>query len=76
MDDSTESRYDIIIRKYLITDLGIDMEFSGNIIQCGKLPHQGWEAPMARLNEYDFKTVNGKMRPFKKDSLQKWPNMR
>ena len=72
MDDSTESRYDIIIRKYLITDLRIDMEFSDNIIQCGKVPHQGWEAPMARLNEYDFKTVNGKMRPFFKRVLFKF----
>ena len=33
MDDSTESRYDIILGKYTLATLGLSFEFSGNIIK-------------------------------------------
>ena len=55
MDDSTESRYEIIFGRYLLTALRTDIIFSDDTIVGGVGPHGGFTAPMVDLNGYHFK---------------------
>ena len=39
---SANSRYDMILGRYLLTTLGLDIEFSENIFLGGDGPFKGW----------------------------------
>ena len=69
VDDSTAGRYNMIISRYLLTKLGIDLKFSTNTIQCSKGSYQGCTTPMVNLDYYDFEPINIKMCTFLEGSL-------
>ena len=60
MGNYTESRYEIILGRYLLTDFKIDIKFSGYAIVGGVGLYKGYTAPMANLNYYKFDPSNGK----------------
>ena len=64
VDRSTNSRYNMILGRYLLTDLGLDHKFSENIIiGCGG-PFKGCSAPMVDLSTYYFKPLtDNKVKP-------------
>ena len=61
---STNSRYGIIIGRYLLTALGLDLKFYENIILGGDGPYKGCSAPMVDVSTYDFKPLTeNKVKP-------------
>ena len=56
MDNQTNSRYDIIIVRDLLTALGLNIEFSDNVSIGGDGPCEGCSAPMVDLSNYEFKS--------------------
>ena len=56
VNGSPSGRYDIIIGRDLLTNLGIDIKFS-NIIEFSEGPYQGYKSPMLILDDYKFKPV-------------------
>ena len=61
VDNQTNSRYYMIIVRYLINSLGLDFKFSENIIIGGDGPYQGCSAPMVDLSHYEVKSLTDKM---------------
>ena len=61
VDNQTNSRYYMIIVRYLINSLGLDFKFSENIIIGGDGPYQGCSAPMVDLSNYEVKSLTDKM---------------
>ena len=59
--DSTERRYDIILGRYLLTELVPDLKFSKKIIVGGDIPYEGCLAPMYGVTDYDFKPLMEKL---------------
>ena len=55
VDNKTNSRYDIILGRDLLTTLGLDLIFSQNLIIGGEGSYEGCLAPMADLSNYEFK---------------------
>ena len=45
----------------LLTSLGLDLEFSENIIIGGDRPYEGCSAPMDDLINYEFKPLTDKI---------------
>ena len=54
---STNSRYYMILGRYLLTALVLYLKFLENIILGGDGPFKGWSAPMVDISTYDFKPV-------------------
>ena len=54
IDNKNNSRYDMILGRYLLTALGLDVKFSKFFIG-GEWPYEGGLAPMVYLSNYDFK---------------------
>ena len=52
---STNSRYDMILGRDLLTNLGLDLKFSENIILGGDGPFKGCSTPMVDASTYYFK---------------------
>ena len=50
VDESSESRYDMILGKYLLTVLGLYLDFSYNLITGGGRPFEGLTRPMIDLD--------------------------
>ena len=61
LDNQNNSRYDMILVRYLIHALGLDIKFSENIIFGGDVPYQGCSAPMVDLNNYKVKSLTEKI---------------
>ena len=57
MDNKNNSRYYMILGRYLITKLRLDLNFSENIIIGDKGPYEGCSAPMVDLSNYYFKSL-------------------
>ena len=57
VDNKTNSRYDMILGRDLLTTLGLDLKFSVNIIIGGVGPYEGCTSPMVDLSNYDFKSL-------------------
>ena len=55
MDKKTNSRYDIIPDRDLLTTLVLDLNVSKNIIIGGEGPYERCLAPMVDLSDYNFK---------------------
>ena len=49
VDESTNSRYDMILVRYLLNTMVLDLKFTENVIIGGKIPHEGCLAPMVDL---------------------------
>ena len=47
----------MILDRYPLTALGMNLKCSENIIIGGEGPHEGYSAPMVDLSNYDFKSL-------------------
>ena len=52
VDDSTMGRYDMILGRYIITDLVLNLKLSNHFIESDDGPLKGSTAPMADLGTY------------------------
>ena len=52
VDDSTKGRYDMILRRYLFTDLGLNLKFPDHVIEAYGGPFKGSTAPMIDMGAY------------------------
>ena len=60
----TNSRYNMILGRDLLTALGLDIKFSENIILGGDGTFIGCSAPIVDVSTYDFKTLtDNKVKP-------------
>ena len=50
MENKTNIRYDMILGRDLLTTMGLDLKFSGNIIIGGEGPYEGCSAHMVDLS--------------------------
>ena len=60
VDESTTGRYYIILGRYVLTALGLNLKCSGNVIHGVEGPYKGCSAPMVDVNNYDFNTLTTK----------------
>ena len=60
MDEFTNGRYYMILGRYLLTALVLDLKFSDNVIIGGKGPYEGCSALMVDLINYDFTSITDK----------------
>ena len=66
VDDSTKGRYDMILGRNILTNLGLNIKCSYPIIEAYYGPFKGSTAPMVDLVMYEFKYLNtGKFSPEK-----------
>ena len=64
VDESAKGRYDMILGRYLLTNLGLNLKFSERVIEAGDGTFKGSTAPMVYLSTYEFKYLNtGKIKP-------------
>ena len=52
VDDSAKGRYDMIIGKYLFTELILSLKFSDHIIEADDGPFKGSTTPMVYFGTY------------------------
>ena len=57
VDESTNSKYDMILVRDLLTVLGLDLKFSDNVIIFGEGPYEGCSTPMVDISNYDLKSI-------------------
>ena len=63
-DESNKGRYDIILGRYIRTELWLNLKFSDQIIEADDGPFKGSTAPMVDLGTYKFKDIKtGKITP-------------
>ena len=55
--ESTNSRYDMILGRDLLTALVMDLKFSDNIIIGGEGPYEQFSAPMVDGSNYYFNSI-------------------
>ena len=55
VDNKTNSRYDVILGRYLLTALGLDLKFSKTLNISDEGPCEECSEPMTDLSNYDFK---------------------
>ena len=60
LDKKTNSRYDMILGRDLLSALGLDLNFSQNLIIGGEGPYEGCLEPMSDFSNYDFKYLTEK----------------
>ena len=58
MDESNESRNYIILDRYIITYLGLDLKFSKHVITGDYGPYEGCTAPMIEMSACNYKPLN------------------
>ena len=58
VDEYAKVRYDMILGKYLITELGLNLKFSEHVIESGDGPFNGSTNSMVDLGTYIFKYLN------------------
>ena len=64
VDNSAKDRYDMILGRDLLTELGLNPKFSEHVIEAYYGPFNGSTTPMVDLGTYIFKYLNtGKMIP-------------
>ena len=64
MDDCAKRRYNVIIVRYLLTSLGLNLEFLDHIVEADGGHLKGSTEPMFDLGAYKFKYLNtGKSTP-------------
>ena len=57
LDDSTKGRYDLILRRGLLTELGLNFKFSEHIIEADDGPFKVYKTLMVDLGKYMFKIL-------------------
>ena len=64
VDDYAKGRYDTTLAIYLLTDLGLNLNFSDHVIEAYDVPLKSLMESMVDLGEYEFKNLNtGKITP-------------
>ena len=64
MYDSTNGRYDMILGRYLLTYLGLNLQLSDHTIEADDGTFKGSRAPMVDMGTQEFKDLNtGKNSP-------------
>ena len=64
MDDSAKGIYEMILGRYLLTDLVLNLKLSDYIIGAYDGTFKGMMSPMVDLVKYEFKYLNtGKITP-------------
>ena len=58
MNDSAKGGYYIILGRYILTDLRLNLKFSNKLIESDDGPFKGYTAPMVDLGTYKFKDLN------------------
>ena len=58
MDDSTKGRYDMILRRYLPTEIILNIKFSEQVTKADDGPFKGSTTSMVDLGRYVFKDLN------------------
>ena len=56
--DSAKGRNDIILERYLLTALGLNLRFYDNVIKADDGPLEGFMRPMVDMGTYQFKYLN------------------
>ena len=56
----TNSIYDMILGRYLLTTLVLDLKFNENVTIGGEGPYEGWSVPMDDVRSYDFTSTTDK----------------
>ena len=64
----------MILVRYLIHELELDIKFSEKIIICGDVPYQGCSAPMVDLSNYKVKPLTEKIVKPKKSFINLYVN--
>ena len=57
MANKTNIRYDMILGRDLLIALGLDLNFSENLIIGSEGPYEWCLAPMSDLSYYEFKSL-------------------
>ena len=60
MDESTTGRYAMILGIDLLTEMGLDLKFYGNVIIVGNGPYGGCSSPMVDASNYNFTYLTNK----------------
>ena len=55
INDSSECKYNMILGRDLLTDLGLDIFFSKTSISVGDGTYEGWTTPMIEMTTYNYK---------------------
>ena len=64
VDDSAKGRYDMILSRYLRTELGLNLQLSDHSITAYGEPFKGSTESMVDLGTYEFKDLEtGKITP-------------
>ena len=58
VNDSAKDTCDMILGRYILTALGINIKLSGHIIESDDAPFKGYTAPMVDMGTYEFKDLN------------------
>ena len=58
VDDSSKGRYDIILGRYLLTELGLNQKLSEHVIKVDDGTLNRFTTPMVDLGTYTFKILN------------------
>ena len=58
VDDSANGGYDMILGRYLLTELELNLKFSDHIIEADDISLKGSMATMVYLGTYVFKDLN------------------
>ena len=64
VDYSAKGMYDMILGRYILIELGLNLKFSEHFTEADDGPFKGFTTPMADLGTYLFKDLNiGKITP-------------
>ena len=64
VDGSSKGRYDVILGRYLLTALWLNLKFSDHVIEVDDVTFQGSTATIVDPGTYEFKGLNtGKITP-------------
>ena len=58
VDDSNKGVYDMILGRYLLTELGLKLKFSEHVIESGNGIFKGSTTPMVYFGMYIFKGLS------------------
>ena len=58
MDNSAKGRYDMILGRYIWTELGLNLILSYHLVETDGVPLKGLTAPMVDLGMYEFKKLD------------------
>ena len=58
VDESAKGRYNMVLGQYLLTELGLNLKLSENIIEANYGPFKGSTTPKVNLGMYIFKDLN------------------